>query len=62
MSMTITESLNIIAAATEPANAGKSTRADYFRIQIAIETLASALKPKLDAEAEELKAAQKDKA
>lgn len=43
--MTPIEALQILDAATTPANAGKLNRADYINIQTALEVLAKAISP-----------------
>lgn len=50
--MKITEAINVLAQATEPANAGKITRAGYVQLENALATLITELKPKLVAESE----------
>lgn len=48
--MKLIEALNLVAQATEPANAGKITRAGYVQLESALTALATALKPQLEAE------------
>ena len=43
--MTSIEALQILDAATTPANAGKLNRADYINIQTALEVIAKAITP-----------------
>ncbi len=48
--MTTDEALKILDAGTNPSNAGKLTRIDYAHMQMALECLAAALKPKESAD------------
>lgn len=44
--MTIKEALQMIDDATQPANAGKISRAGYHAIDVAVATIKEALEPK----------------